>query len=87
MQLITRYDVEDYDAFRAALDDDMENVRSAGLKVLQIWRDADRAGRVWLLFEVADRDKAKGLVTGARGTLLSEKGGVQDHAHHFVNTA
>ena len=67
MQLIVRHEVADHDAWRAAFDGDAEGRRQAGLSLLQIWRDADDATRVWLLFEAADRARGQGVDERRRG--------------------
>ena len=59
MQLLLQIDTPDYDAWKAAFDDDAENRRLAGLTVLQLWRDADTSGQAFALMEVNDRARAE----------------------------
>jgi hypothetical protein len=58
MQLLLDTTTTDYAAWKRAFDDEAENLRNAGLTVLQIWRDADDPARVTCLLEVNDRGRA-----------------------------
>ena len=58
MQMIARITPADGAAWKAEFDGQAENIAAAGLSLLQLWRSADRAGQVVLLFEVRDRKRA-----------------------------
>ena len=64
MQLLVHHQIEDYDAWREAFDDDSEDRTQAGLSLMQIWRE-DGAAAVWLLYEVHDRDRARAISTAS----------------------
>lgn len=87
MQLICRHDVDDYATWKHVYDGDREDRAAAGLRQLQIWRDADRAGRVWLLFEISDRARAEAFLKDPKAAMHAERAGVRDGQHHFLNTA
>lgn len=86
MQLLAYRKVADYDAWRREFDDDGEARSSAGLTLLQMWRDADDGTRVWMLYEVSDRGRATEYLDGL-GKLHADKGGASETAHHFLRTA
>ena len=85
MQLIVRHEIESYDAWRAAFDDDAEDRAQAGLNLLQIWREAG-ASAVWLLYEVSDRERAQAYFDGL-AQVHARQGGVRATERHFVRTA
>ncbi|WP_179378219.1 DUF3303 family protein [Jannaschia marina] len=58
MNLLTHQTPDDYDAWKAEFDADAETRMTAGLTLLQLWRDADGPG-VTALYEVNDRAKAQ----------------------------
>ena len=59
MQLLTRLETSSYDAWRRAFDGDAEGRRTAGLSLLQIWREAGAPDTALCLFEVRDRARAE----------------------------
>ena len=59
MQLLCRYDVNDFASWKEHFDADTEAQRDAGLSLLQIWQEHDTPSRVFCLFEVNDLDKAR----------------------------
>ena len=52
-----------------------------------MWRDADREGRVVLLFEVSNADRARAFVDGPRFAQQNRSAGVVGGEHHFLRTA
>ncbi len=87
LQLICRLDSADADRLAAALAEDHEDQSNAGLTRLQLWHDADTAGRVWVLFEVNDRGRAEGWLARAVADTHGRRAGVTDSAAHFLKTA
>lgn len=87
LQLLCRLDGEDADTLTDALMADAEDQAHAGLTRLQMWRDADTGGRVWILFDVADRAKAEGWLKRAVADTHGRRAGVTDSAAHFLRTA
>ena len=57
--LIVRVTVQDFDRWRIVYDSNLPARQSAGLKELNLWRNADKSNEVILLFEVLDMAKAK----------------------------
>jgi hypothetical protein len=86
MQLIAHVRVGDYDAWRRAFDDDAESRGNAGLTLLQIWRQADDAAVVWMLYEVSERAMADTYFEGL-GQLHAEQAGASQGGHVFLRTA
>ncbi|MGR3585415.1 MAG: hypothetical protein ACU0B8_14215, partial [Pseudooceanicola nanhaiensis] len=70
-----------------ALMDDSEDQAHAGLSRLQLWTDADQAGRVWILFDVSDRAKAEGWLQRAAADTHGRRAGVTASDAHFLRTA
>ncbi|GLS88106.1 hypothetical protein GCM10010873_30800 [Cypionkella aquatica] len=67
MQMIYQIDTSDYATWKSGFDADSENRGAAGLSVLQIWRDADSASKIAVLFEVNDRKRAQDWVKTEAG--------------------
>lgn len=86
MQLLAHLKVADYDAWRRSFDDDAEARGSAGMTLLQIWRQVEDGSRVWMLYEVSDRAIAEQYLEGL-GQLHAEQGGASEGGHHFLRTA
>ena len=84
MQLIARYTIRDYPAFRAAFDADAEDRGHNGLSLLQLWREDDRSA--WALYQVNDAKAARAyLSTGS--APFNAQAGVEATDFHFVETA
>ena len=86
MQLLCRADISDFDTWKEAFDSDAESRRSAGLTLLQLWRDADAPTRVFQLYEVNDTDKARAFLGGAQARLNAGHAGVTGQDCHFLET-
>lgn len=86
LQLLCRNDVDDFEAWKSAFDDDREAQRDAGLGLLQMWRETEGAGRVWFLFRVNDRDRAQAFLDDPATRHRGERAGVTDAEYRFVET-
>lgn len=84
MQLIARYTVADYAAFRTAFDADAEDRGNAGLSLLQLWREDDR--NAWALYQVNDAKAARAYLSSGAASFNSQAG-VSATDFHFVETA
>ncbi|MES2665930.1 MAG: hypothetical protein V4712_07505 [Pseudomonadota bacterium] len=80
MQLILHLTTPSYDTWKTAFDADAENRAAAGLTMMQIWRGADDAGEVTVLFSVSDRKRAQDW-------LDKEAGFGRTATAHFLKTA
>ncbi|GGM01175.1 hypothetical protein [Pseudooceanicola nanhaiensis] len=87
LQLLCRLDGSDPETLVKALMDDSEDQAHAGLSRLQLWTDADQAGRVWILFDVSDRAKAEGWLQRAAADTHGRRAGVTASDAHFLRTA
>lgn len=67
MQLLCQIDTANYDQWKADYDAHAENRDAAGMTQMQIWRDADVAGRVVVLFDVHDRAKVQAWIKTQSG--------------------
>lgn len=79
MQLLVRFDTGGYGAWRKTFDADTEDRMTAGLTLLQLWRDADNAAIAWALFDANDRAKAELWLEKERGLGASSTA-------HFLST-
>ncbi len=80
MQLILHLTAPSYDTWKTAFDADGENRSAAGLTVMQIWRGADAANDISILFNVSNRARAQAW-------LDKEAGFGRTATAHFVQTA
>ena len=67
MHLLCRFDTIDWPDWKAAFDADYEERMTAGLTLLQLWRDADTPSAAVALFEVNDRAKAEAWIAKETG--------------------
>ncbi len=75
MHLIVHYTTGGFDAWKADYDAHSEARDAAGLTMLQMWRDADDANRVAILFEAHDRARAEAWIkteTALRGATSAQ---------------
>ena len=86
MQCLVRNEIDSYDAWRNAYDDDADDRAQSGLSLLQIWREDGAPNTVWLLYEVSDRARAKTYFVGL-AHVHARQGGVRSTERHFVQTA
>lgn len=86
MQMLVRNDVTDFDAWKSAFDDDYEARMTAGLSVLQIWREAEKPSTVWYLLDVNDKGKAEAFMKGDHARLSNERAGVTGSEFHLLET-
>ena len=82
-QLLARYDVTDYAAWKASFDAHAETRGNASLSVLQIWREG--TARVWVLFQVADAARAQAYLKTA--PVFDAQAGVTGSEFHMLETA
>lgn len=87
MQLIVADTYADLATWQEAFETSREAHAAAGLSLLQMWRDADRADTSWLLFEVADEAKARAFLDGGEARVFATQAGLTERTAHFVETA
>ena len=83
-QLLARYDIADYDAWKSAFDADAEDRGNASLSVLQIWREG--GSRTWVLYQVANAARARDFL-GNGATVFEGQAGVSRTEFHMLETA
>lgn len=59
MQLLIDFTTPSFPDWKAEFDTEAENIRNAGMTLLQMWREADNPNAVTCLFEVNDRTRAQ----------------------------
>jgi len=87
MQLICHYFVTDFDDFKAAFDKDNEARRTAGLTVLQLWKDADSDTHAFVLMTVNDRARAQAWIDRSAALVSDDNGTVTRATAFFIETA
>ncbi|WP_134724530.1 hypothetical protein [Paracoccus luteus] len=83
-QLLARYDIADYDTWKAAFDADSEDRGNASMSVLQIWREG--GSRAWVLYQVANAAKARDYL-GQASAVFDSQAGVARTEFHMLETA
>ena len=61
--MFVRHPVKDFPKWKAVYDADQDARRAAGLREVNLWRNADEPHEVVLLFEVSDLAQAKAFAT------------------------
>ncbi len=74
--LIVRVPVQDFVRWKIVYDSNLPARQSAGLKELNLWRNADKPNEVVLLFEVSDMAKAKAYTSSPELKEKLKAGGV-----------
>lgn len=83
-QMLVRYDIADFTAFKAAFDRDAEDRGANGLSLLQLWREG--GSRAWALYSVSNPAKAKAYLDGA-AAVFNSQAGVGASQAHLLETA
>jgi hypothetical protein len=68
--MFIRHKVQDFDKWKPVYDSHQQARAAAGLQELHLWRNGDDPNDIFLLFEVADVEKAKAF---ARSSDLKER--------------
>lgn len=74
--LIIRVTVQDFGKWKQVYDSNLSARESAGLKELNLWRNADKLNEVVLLFDVSDLAKAKAYTLSPELKEKLKAGGV-----------
>lgn len=61
--LMVRHTVQDFAKWKAVYETHRSARQAAGLKDLNLWRNADQPNEIIILLEVSDIDKAKAFTT------------------------
>ncbi|AXC50842.1 hypothetical protein DRW48_15185 [Paracoccus suum] len=83
-QILVRYDIADFAAFKTAFDNDAEDRGNNGLSLLQLWREG--ANRAWALFTSGNPVKAQAYLDGA-AAVFNSQAGVSAVEAHMLETA
>lgn len=83
-QILVRYDVTDFPAFKVAFDADAEDRGNAGLSLLQLWREGGQ--RAWALYQSANPVRSRDYLSGAAG-VFNTQAGVSGTSVHLLETA
>lgn len=83
-QILVRYDIADFRAFKAAFDADAEDRGNNGLSLLQLWREG--GSRAWALYQSANAMRARDYLSGAAATFNAQAG-VSATEVHVLETA
>jgi len=87
MQLICHQEVTNFDTWKAAFDADHEARSTAGLTILQIWRDADSDTHAFILMQVNDRARAQTWIDRSKALTSDDKSTVIQATTYFLETA
>lgn len=84
LQLFCTNRVGEFERFRTAFDADLPRARAAGLELVSLWRDADRADAVHFLFDVEDRGRAEAFMAAPESAASGERAGVTGGDYHWL---
>ena len=85
--LLCRNRVADFSRWKTVFTSHEAAHRSAGLRLVQIWRGVEDANNIFFLFEVASMDKAREFIGNPEAAQAGEASGVIDGEYHFVGDA
>lgn len=78
--------VEEMERFRTAFAADLPRARAAGLELVALWRDADRADAVHFLFDVDNRSRAEAFMASPESVASGARAGVAGGDYHWLET-
>jgi hypothetical protein len=82
--LLCRNRVADLARWRAVFSSHQPAHRSAGLRLVRLWRSLEEPGNVFFLFEVDNVDTAREFIGNPEAAKAGEAAGVLDGDYHFV---
>jgi hypothetical protein len=82
--LLCRNRVADLVRWKAVFTSHREAHRSAGLRLVKLWRSLDAPGNVFFLFEVDNVEKAREFICTPEAAKAGEASGVLDGEYHFM---
>jgi len=85
--MLCRNRVADFSRWKAVFASHEAAGLSAGLRLIQIWRDVEDANNVFFMFEVASVEKAREFIGNPEAAKAGEVSGVLDGEYHFVEDA
>ena len=85
--MLCRNRVADYSRWKASFLSHAQAHRDAGLRLANLWRDAEEPNNVFFLFEVASIEKAREFISNPEAAKAGESSGVMDGEYHFVEDA
>ena len=85
--MLCRNRVADFSRWKAVFASHEAAHLSAGLRLIQIWRDVEDANNIFFLFEVASMAKAREFIGDPEAAKAGEVSGVLDGEYHFIEDA
>jgi hypothetical protein len=85
--MLCRNRVADFEKWKSVLDSNAPALHDAGLRLMNLWRDVEEPNNVFLLFEVADTDKARAFITSPAAAESGKTSGVLDGECHFLESS
>jgi hypothetical protein len=85
--LVCRNRVADFSRWKAVFSSHAQAHRDAGLRLVNLWRDAAEPNNVFFLFEVGSVEKAREFISNPDAAKAGESSGVIDSEYHFVEDA
>lgn len=86
LHMITTFDTADYAAWREVFDIECKQLGHTGLHPVKVLHELENPNRVWILFEVEDRQRAETWIEGD-AIAGDERAGVINQSHTFLETA
>lgn len=87
IHMLCRNRVRDFETWKAVFDSHVDAHRSAGLRLLHMWRRDGDLNEVFFLFEADDRQRAQEFVADPAGAEAGRIAGVLDGEIIFLEPA
>ena len=85
-RLIIRHQVEDYEKWKPVFDEHESARREAGLRTLELLRNADNPAEILIEFAVSDDEKARQFVDSEDLRQKMKKAGVAEEPEIFFGS-
>ena len=87
MHMLCRNRVQDYSKWKAVFATHADVHRSAGLRLVKLWRTVADPNNVFFLFEVESTEKAKEFISNTDAAGAAKASGVIEGEYHFLEDA
>lgn len=86
LQLLCQLEVRDFLSWRVAFDEDHERRATAGLSVLQIWRELDNSHQVFVLMRANDVAEARNYIASPLSDTFPDRTAIAATEYHLLET-
>jgi hypothetical protein len=87
IHMLCRNRVADFSKWKSIFDSHADAHRTAGLRLVNLWRSLDDPRNIFFLFEVGSLEKARAFINAPDAAETGKAAGVLDGEYHFLEVS